>query len=47
MSFTFEVLMTLRSREVKDVQPLNILSMFVTFWVLKLLRSRVFNDVQP
>ena len=47
MPFTFEVLMTLRSRDFKDVQPLNMPDMFITFDVLSPLRFRDGKDAQP
>ena len=47
MPFTFEVLMTLRSREIKDLQSLNMPAMFITFDVLSPLRFRDGKDAQP
>ena len=47
MVYTFEVLKPLKSREVNDVQPENISSMFCTFEVLILSKLTDVNDVQP
>ena len=44
MEVTFWVLKLDKSKEVKPVQPENILLMLVTFWVLKLDKSK---EVKP
>ena len=47
MNITFSVLKLLRSRDVKDVQSLNILVMLYTLEVLKPLMSKLFNNEHP
>ena len=47
MNNTFSVLKLLRSRDVNDVQSLNILVMLYTLEVLKTLMSKLFNNEHP
>ena len=46
MSVTLGVLKALKSRDFKELQPLNMTPMIVTFEVLKLLKSMDDKDLQ-